>query len=279
VANNKAAYSSKQLITTKADQSAPPASTAANITPTTITLNTMSGCEYRINSGYWQTSPIFIDLTPNTTYAFEAYKPETETHFASPTSPTAYIATADGPVVPLVLSVEISPRSPTVLPGQAQQFIVTVIAVGGADESVTWSMAGNLSMLTSITADGLLTVGSNEIAETISIKAVSNFDSTIFDEVTVKTTETSIAEAGNCSSLRVYPNPTSGELRVESGELRVESVEIFDVMGSLTPVPSPNWRGVSEGRGEVNISHLPPGIYFIRIQTNKGVVTRKVVKQ
>jgi hypothetical protein len=95
----------------------------------------------------------------------------------------------------------------------------------------------------------------------------------------------------------VYPNPTRGELRISplplrdfpqrgkesectvDGELRVESVEVFDVMGNLTPVPSPNWRGVSEGRGEVNISHLPPGIYFIRITTENGIVTRKVVKE
>ena len=33
------------------------------------------------------------------------------------------------------------------------------------------------------------------------------------------------------SSVSVYPNPTTGELRIENGELRINSVEIFDVFG------------------------------------------------
>jgi hypothetical protein len=79
--------------------------------------------------------------------------------------------------------------------------------------------------------------------------------------------------------LTVYPNPTTGELRVESGELRGESVEIFDMMGNLTPVPSPIWREASEGRGEVNISHLPAGIYLVKIITEQGEIVKKIVKQ
>jgi hypothetical protein len=80
-------------------------------------------------------------------------------------------------------------------------------------------------------------------------------------------------------SIEIYPNPTTGELRVESGKLRVESVEVFDVVGNLAAIPSPNWRGGTEGRGEMNISHLPPGIYFIRIRTEQGVVVKKLIKR
>jgi hypothetical protein len=100
--------------------------------------------------------------------------------------------------------------------------------------------------------------------------------------VTLKGNGTNVAindPAQKLSGITICPNPTTGELRMESGEWRVESVEIFDVMGNLSPVPSPNWRGLPEGRGEVNISHLSSGIYFIRIQTENGVITRKVVKQ
>jgi hypothetical protein len=69
----------------------------------------------------------------------------------------------------------------------------------------------------------------------------------------------------------VYPNPTRGELRVESGEWRVESVEVFDVFGKsygLTVLPSYG----------LDISHLPTGTYFLRITTETGVVTQKVIK-
>jgi hypothetical protein len=76
---------------------------------------------------------------------------------------------------------------------------------------------------------------------------------------------------GGDDALFIYPNPTSGELIVNSYELTVKSVEIFDVMGNsygLTVLPSYG----------LDISHLPSGIYFLRITTETGVVTRKVIK-
>ena len=83
------------------------------------------------------------------------------------------------------------------------------------------------------------------------------------------------------NAVSIYPNPTKGELRIENGELRIRNIQFFDIRGNivLSPFPSPIWRGVSEGRGEVNISHLPAGIYFVQITTEKGVVTKKVVKR
>jgi len=76
--------------------------------------------------------------------------------------------------------------------------------------------------------------------------------------------------------LQIYPNPTSGEIQVTSYELQVTSIEVYDVMGrkALTsPVsfPSPETT--------LSLSHLPTGVYFLKIQTENGVVVRKVVKQ
>ena len=75
--------------------------------------------------------------------------------------------------------------------------------------------------------------------------------------------------------LQVYPNPTRGEIQVTSYELQVTCVEVFDVFGRNVGVKLPSFGGVGGG----DISHLPAGIYFLRIQTETGVVTRKVVKQ
>ncbi|MCL2042224.1 MAG: T9SS type A sorting domain-containing protein [Bacteroidales bacterium] len=75
------------------------------------------------------------------------------------------------------------------------------------------------------------------------------------------------------SGITVYPNPTSGELKVESGEWSVESVDVFDVFG----------RNVSRLTSHIShpipidISFLPSGIYFVRIQTENGVVTKKII--
>jgi len=71
----------------------------------------------------------------------------------------------------------------------------------------------------------------------------------------------------------VYPNPTMGMIFVEThGLVSLQSVEIFDIFGRVVEIAHPPLR---RGLGGL----LPNGIYFIRIQTENGVITRKVVKQ
>jgi len=77
------------------------------------------------------------------------------------------------------------------------------------------------------------------------------------------------------NKITVLPNPTTGELRVESGELRVENVEIFDIYGKKQ---SSNHLITSSSNHLINISHLPAGLYFFKITTENGVFVEKVVK-
>jgi hypothetical protein len=64
-------------------------------TSSSITLNEIAGCEYRIDGGAWQASTTFSGLEPNTAYNFEARKAETATHLASPASSIAQISTLE----------------------------------------------------------------------------------------------------------------------------------------------------------------------------------------
>jgi hypothetical protein len=82
--------------------------------------------------------------------------------------------------------------------------------------------------------------------------------------------ETSIEPIEN-DIIKIYPNPTAGELRITNYESRIESIEIFDVLGNcqLSIVNCPLI---------LDISHLPIGTYFVRLQTDKGLITKKVVK-
>jgi len=73
----------------------------------------------------------------------------------------------------------------------------------------------------------------------------------------------------------IYPNPTSEEFKVSSLKLRIENIEIIDIYGqklsSLFSRSSP--------LTSINISHLPAGIYFVRITTEKEIITKKIVKK
>ena len=81
------------IVIDKADQTAPAVPTVASKDSASITLNTISGAEYRLDTGAWQDSPVFAGLSPNTGYTFYARLKETVTHYASPESPALAEAT------------------------------------------------------------------------------------------------------------------------------------------------------------------------------------------
>ena len=77
------------------------------------------------------------------------------------------------------------------------------------------------------------------------------------------------------SDIKVYPNPTTGELSVVSEQLSVESIEIFDVYGRMLH----SFVSLMSPKATVDISHLPAGVYFVKICTEAGEVIRKIVKE
>ena len=84
--------------------------------------------------------------------------------------------------------------------------------------------------------------------------------------------------------IKVYPNPTTGELRIENGELKIENIEFFDISGKLYEYNNSYGLTVLRSYGLTtdgvvfDISHLPSGIYFLKITTENGTVTKKIVK-
>ena len=86
--------------------------------------------------------------------------------------------------------------------------------------------------------------------------------------------EVGIEVFGESDGIVLYPNPTAGELRVTSYELQVTNVEIFDIYGrNLTPHTTHLLPHTS-----LDISHLQAGIYFVKIQTEKGIIIKKIIK-
>ena len=89
--------------------------------------------------------------------------------------------------------------------------------------------------------------------------------------------------------LNIYPNPTTGELRIENGEWRMEngewriengelkmkSVEVYDIYGRKLQSKIVNLKS----KIVMDISEYPAGIYFLQIRTEQGEVVKKVVKQ
>ena len=110
-----------------------------------------------------------------------------------------------------------------------------------------------------------------------------------YNTATVTIETEGIEPVAETEGIVVYPNPTNGELKIENGELEIINVEIFDIFGRVVGAypcgrperTTPPFGHPSNNGGEftLDISNAPSGIYFIRIQTENDVVTRKIVKQ
>ena len=91
------------------------------------------------------------------------------------------------------------------------------------------------------------------------------------DFILLDGTEASINELKANIDIKIYPNPVQNELKVES-EFKINNVEICDLAGRIVLIPHSSFFN------SINVSALPQGVYLVKIYTDKGVVTQKVVK-
>ena len=87
----------------------------------------------------------------------------------------------------------------------------------------------------------------------------------------IKVTENTGIDDISANQISIYPNPTTGKLIINNGELMIENVKIFDIIGNIVEVYSCG----RSNETEINISHLPAGIYYLRVNDR----TVKVVKE
>ena len=78
-------------------------------------------------------------------------------------------------------------------------------------------------------------------------------------------------------SIKVYPNPTTGYINIESEKSRIESIEIFDIYGKKLYLPT--LSTIHSSTTNIDISYLSTGLYFLKISTESGEVVKKVLKQ
>ena len=139
--------------------------------------------------------------------------------------------------------------------------------------SITISAIANHEEATVIGAgEKQLAVGANIF--TITVTAADGI-TTLDYTVTVNRNGVGVVETHNCASLRVYPNPTTGELTITNYELRITSIEIFDIYGRNL---SSHHLITSSSNHLINIAHFPAGVYFVKASTEVGEVVKKIVK-
>ena len=143
----------------------------------------------------------------------------------------------------LVSGVSVTPSTAAVEKGGSQQFSVNLSGLGSFDESVTWSVEGAASASTSITQDGLLSVGADETATTLTVRATAS-DNTTSGAATVTVTEGTAPEPTTVTAIAGYGgsiDPSTFTATADSGfvidQLWVDGVEVSAASGKSTYTP------------------------------------------
>ena len=78
------------------------------------------------------------------------------------------------------------------------------------------------------------------------------------------------------TEITLNPNPTHGELRIESEELKMIEIQIFDIVGRVAM----QFPMINSSQTMLNVEHLDNGLYFIKVFTENGEQkTKKFVKR
>lgn len=90
---------------------------------------------------------------------------------------------------------------------------------------------------------------------------------------TIKTNcTTDVDDLSSENDLIIYPNPVKDILTITDKDIQNKSVSIFNLTGTKV------WSGIVKEQN-INIAHLPAGVYILEISNNKEKQTIRIVKQ
>lgn len=100
----------------------------------------------------------------------------------------------------------------------------------------------------------------------------------VFDNLLVKasSTDTLLGVNNNTllsSQLSIFPNPSNGIVTILAPEMAINSIEMSDINGRIVKITKVN--GLNET--QINVSDLAKGVYFLKIASDKGIATKKLV--
>ena len=72
--------------------------------------------------------------------------------------------------------------------------------------------------------------------------------------------------------ISIFPNPSSDNIQLQiHKEIKIEKIELLDISGRLI-------RSYLYDFQVLDINYLPEGLYYIKIGTDKGIISKKLIK-
>jgi len=160
--------------------------------------------------------------------------------------------------------------------GEPLKLTGKVLPDSASNKEITWSIFFAAATTgAELNGDELTTTGEGLVVVTATIANGADIGVPFTKNFELDSKPAGIASTELSNQILVYPNPTSGEFKVQSSRFKVQSVDIYDVYGRKALVSPVSFMSPET---TVNISNFSAGIYFVKITTENGVVEKKVIK-
>ncbi|WP_066224749.1 T9SS type A sorting domain-containing protein [Formosa haliotis] len=103
-----------------------------------------------------------------------------------------------------------------------------------------------------------------------SLNSVDTNTEVFYDNISLQLDDTASVDDVFASSVKVYPNPSSDFINIESKNLRVSSVEMYNILGSRV-------LSTSDFNGSLDVSNVSPGVYILKVNAGSASVNKRVV--
>ena len=86
-------------------------------------------------------------------------------------------------------------------------------------------------------------------------------------------TATNTTQVNLQDNISIQPNPATNQLTIKTNKLNLQSIQLLSLSGQVVQ----ETHNLNRHIHQLQVNHHNNGLYFLRIQTDKGVVTKKVM--
>jgi hypothetical protein len=76
--------------------------------------------------------------------------------------------------------------------------------------------------------------------------------------------------------INIYPNPATDKFTIELSSIKNATLDLYNTQGQIV-LSQKSMTQLADNQYEANVTHLPKGVYFLKINLDENVGVRKIV--
>lgn len=93
-----------------------------------------------------------------------------------------------------------------------------------------------------------------------------------FGTINLTPTPSTVGSIAERQTFRIYPNPSNGIVTIDNNSDETVQIKVYDVTGTVVHSATKSGKQI-----KIELNHLQAGNYFIKLSTNSGIHTEKLL--